>query len=335
MMFVVAHESDSQWDDRLDRVSIATTSTDRIGAWTPYNYSGWARVKALDGWQPIRLNRADGSPLTQVLVRKKGGVVAAAYCPGGFLGAEPVNAAQFSELLRATLHVRVLYARVHMLTPTKFVEPALEGVGWHRARSMLSSGRSLKLRLDASEEQRQESLSFNWRRNLRRGERHENIVSVVERPNATEIASLHDELEQLKGDHVNTWESSLPHVERLIEGFGSRLVVVKCVSEQGNLRAIRGAIITGGCAYDMLASTSAEGRKHYSSYVTFWALANELARRGVVRYDLGGVDEVKNRGVFDFKNGTGAMDIHYGGEFEAAIPSATRGLLSSLISRLR
>ena len=334
-MLVVAHESDSQWDARLDRTSVALNSPDRIGAWSPYNYSGWARVKELDGWRPIRLNRADGAPLTQVLVRQKGGLVAAAYCPGGFLGTEPTDASEFTRFLQGILKVRLLYARTHQLTPTKFVEPDLERTGWSRARNALGSGRSLKLRLDASLEERQESLSFNWRRNLRRGERHENVCTVVEHPSAADIASLHDELEHLKGDHVNTWESSLPHVERLLEGFGSRLVVVKCVSEQGRLRAIRGAIITGGCAYDMLAATSSEGRKHYSSYVTFWSLANELARRGVIRYDLGGVDEVNNRGVFDFKNGTGAMDIRYGGEFEAATPASVRGLLSSLMLRFR
>lgn len=334
-MFVVAHESDSQWDARLDGTSVAPDSRSHVGAWSPYNYSGWARVKELDGWRPIRLNRADGAPLTQVLVRQKGGLVAAAYCPGGFLGTEPTDASEFTRFLRGILKVRLLYSRVHQLTPTRFAETNLEHSGWTRARNTLSSGRSLKLRLGLSEEERQEALSFNWRRNLRRGERHENLVTVVEHPSAVEIASLHGELEHLKGDHVNTWESSLPHVERLLEGFGSRLVVVKCVSEEGQLRAIRGAIITGGCAYDMLASTSADGRKHYSSYVTFWSLANELARRGVVRYDLGGIDELENRGVFDFKNGTGAMHIHYGGEFEAATPASVRGLLSSLMLRFR
>ena len=86
---------------------------------------------------------------------------------------------------------------------------------------------------------------------------------------------------------------------------------------------------------DFLAATSYEGRKHYASHATLWALANELARRGVVRYDLGGVDPVLNKGVYDFKHGTGAMEVPYGGEFDAASPALIRSVAGRLAVRFR
>lgn len=334
-MRFLADERDDAWDARLDEFAEAN-STGRPGVvWSPYHYSGWARVRELDGWSAVRLLRDDGTPLAQVLLRRRGNLAAAAYCPGGFLGATPVAADEFVRNLRAHLGVRVLYARVHVLTPTSFLEQNLQSAKWAPVAKNLSSGKSLRLRLDGSEQDRQELLSFNWRRNLRRGERHENTITVAEHPSGAEIASVHKELRALKGQHVNTWESSIPHVERMIEGFNSRLVVVRCENERGVVRAIRGAIITGSCAYDMLAATTTEGRKHYSSYVTFWALANELARRGATSYDLAGIDEDENRGVFDFKNGTGAVPITYGGEFESAAPTALRSILGNLLVRMR
>jgi len=333
-MFRVAQSSDVEWDSALDNTTVWQSGNDRVGTWSPHNYSGWAHLKSLDGWGYLRVTDALGNPITQVLTKQKG-PLGIAYCPGGFAHNQAVDSNAFTKFLQATLDRRVVYVRVHCLTPTKFGDAGMHSAGWRSVATRLGARTSLKLRLDTTLEERTEGLSFNWRRNLRRAEKHENNVTVDTAPSAHSIAALHQELEQLKGPHVNTWESSQPHIERLIEGFVSRLVVVRCVSDQGMLRAIRGAIITGGCAYDILAATSAEGRKHYSSHLTLWTLINALAARGVVRYDLGGVDIEQNRGVYDFKHGTGAMEIVYGGEFDSANPAVLRNVLSSLSTRLR
>jgi hypothetical protein len=258
-----------------------------------------------------------------------------AYCPGGFAANRAVDANAFTRFLQTTLGARLIYVRVHCLTPTKFGDAGMQQAGWRTTAATLGARTSLTLRLDSTVEQRTDGLSFNWRRNLRRAEKHENNVSIDAIPSSESIALLQRELVQLKGAHVNTWESSQPHVERLISGFGARLVIATCTSSEGVVRAIRGVIITGGCAYDILAAAAMDGRKHYSSHITLWTLANELASRGVIRYDLGGVDPERNRGVYDFKHGTGAMEITYGGEFDYAYPRPLRGILSSLSTRLR
>lgn len=291
-------------------------------------------MKALDGWDTLRVTDESGVPVAQVLVKKKG-PVAVAYAPGGFVCARDVDAREYVSFLCRATGSALVYARTHMITPTKYCNPNMYGLGWIPVTKRLSAAASLKLRLDSPEEERRAGLSFNWRRNLKRSEQHENVVTIDVNPSVEDIVALHLELESLKGDHVNTWETSRMHVEAMIRHFGSRLVVAKCVSEQGQLRSIRGAVITGGCAFDFLAATSFEGRKHYASHGTLWVLANELARRGVVRYDLGGIDPVNNRGVYDFKNGTGAMEITYGREYDAASPSIARFAASTLALRFR
>ena len=333
-MFQVAQWSDAEWDRALDKVVIWTGNDHSVGVWTPHNYSGWARLKELDGWSHLRLVDDTDTPIAQVLVKRKGSV-AVAYAPGGFLAARHIEAREFVSFLRRETGAAFVYARIHMLTPTKFFNPDMHALGWAPVSKRLGAAESLKMRLDHPVEERRAALSFNWRRNLKRCEQHENVITIESNPNAEEIVRLHAELESLKGEHVNTWESSLPHVQIAIKHFGSRLVVAKCVNEQGVLRAIRGAVVTGGCAFDVLAATTYEGRKHYASHGTMWALANELACRGVVRYDLGGVDPVGNRGVYDFKHGTGAMEITYGGEYDAAFPAIARRAASMLAVRFR
>lgn len=333
-MFQVAQWSDAEWDSALDRVIVWTGADHSVGVWSPYNYAGWARMKELDGWSHVRVTDDSGAPVAQVLVKKKGPVVAA-YAPGGFVGARDVDAREYVSFLRRETGAVVLYARTHMITPTKYSNPDLRGAGWTPVSKRLSAEATLELRLDRPDEDRRAGLSSNWRRNLKRSEQHDNVVTIDDNPSVDSILTLYRELESLKGEHVMTWESNRMHVERLIEHFGPRLVIAKCVSEQGLLRAVRGAVITGGCAFDFLAATSLEGRKHYASHGTLWALANELARRGVVRYDLGGIDPVNNRGVYDFKHGTGAMEVTYGREYDAASPSFGRFAVSALALRVR
>jgi hypothetical protein len=328
-MFQVARTSDTEWDTALDATTIWKSGDDRVGTWSPHSYSGWAHVKSLDGWECLRVSDPLGNPITQVLIKKRG-PVRIAYCPGGFVANQAVNANDFTRFLQTTLDNRLIYVRVHCLTPAKYGDASMRRAGWRTTAATLGARISLELRLDLSIEARTEALTSNWHRNLRRAEKHGNTVSIDSTPSAESIAILHKELKQLKGTHVNTWESSQPHVERLIAGFGTRLIVAKCVSDQGVLRAIRGVIITGGCAFDILAAASMEGRKHYSSHITLWTLANELAARGVVRYDLGGIDPEQNRGVYDFKHGTGAVGITYGGEHDFAIPLCTRWAIGRL-----
>ena len=50
-------------------------------------------------------------------------------------------------------------------------------------------------------------------------------------------------------------------------------------------------------------------------------------------FDLGGIDPINNRGVYDFKKGTGATQIDYEGEWDTAKPLWFRRIASMLIAR--
>jgi hypothetical protein len=326
MMFRPVDWTHEEWDRQLDRVA----------AWAPHNYSGWAKMRSLDGWDALRIVDLNDHPVAQVLIKKVRPRATVAYCPGGFVIQSPIDAEVLTNQITTWTKSWLLYVRVHMTTPSSMLSMPLSEYGWEKVHKPMSSGQSLELQLDAPESERLARLSSNWKRNLNRSSKHGNYSSIEKTPSPELISQTHHALVDLKGKHLRSWESSREHVAALIEGFGTRLVIAKSTNHAGELQAVRGAILTAGgnAAFDIIASTTTEGRKHYSSHACFWVLANELGARGVKRYDLGGVDEIRNKGVFDFKNGTGATPITYGGELDSAIPKAMRPILSRIVSRV-
>jgi lipid II:glycine glycyltransferase (peptidoglycan interpeptide bridge formation enzyme) len=107
---------------------------------------------------------------------------------------------------------------------------------------------------------------------------------------------------------------------------------MRAVDQFGTTQAIRGAVLCGTTGFDFLAATSNEGRKTYASNVALHFLLGELAGRGAVTYDFGGVDPVENKGVYDFKHGAGGLEHAYVGEFETSYPRFVRPILSTIIA---
>lgn len=314
--------SASLWDDDLDA----------SGAWAPHNYSGWASLRALDGWKFVRVLTDSGTPLTQVLIKPIGFGACVAYAPGGLITGTTVDADEFVEFLSNHLSAHVRYARIHSSTPRFHKEENVSLAGWQRVSHRLGAASTLVMQLDAPHDNRRDLLSTNWSRNLRRGEQRDNVVELLSETPIEDVVSAHESVRDVKGVDVASWALSREHLRALSEGFGNRLVIARCTDPIGNLRAIRAAIITGGCAFDIIAATTMEGRKQYSSHLTLWRLAEELGRRGVACYDLGGVDENQNRGVYDFKRGTGAEPVEYGDELDFASPHFLRGVAGRVVT---
>ena len=85
--------------------------------------------------------------------------------------------------------------------------------------------------------------------------------------------------------------------------------------------------------YLSLIHISEPTRLRRISYAVFWMLAETCFQLGIKEFDLSGIDPVNNRGVYDFKKGTGADQIDFQGEWEIASPKILRTIASKLISR--
>jgi lipid II:glycine glycyltransferase (peptidoglycan interpeptide bridge formation enzyme) len=82
-----------------------------------------------------------------------------------------------------------------------------------------------------------------------------------------------------------------------------------------------------------MAASGNAARKVYASYATLWGLVNECHARGVRYYDMAGIDPRGNKGVWDFKRGTGAEALEYLGEWECASSELLRVGVNFVLKR--
>ncbi|NCV85932.1 MAG: peptidoglycan bridge formation glycyltransferase FemA/FemB family protein [Oxalobacteraceae bacterium] len=306
---------------------------ERLGATTPFQLSAWAAFRESFGWKPTCLITQDGTSAAQLLV-KGVGPVQVAWGAGAPLGV--VTPSLLRDLVDETKHLlnaRVLYLRLADHAPHEPTRVAsFHTAGWSMTTRPVGSLKTLVRSLDVDTAPLSASYSSNWSRNLRRGHQRGVIAEEWPSPDTQLIADIHRDVEDLKQPFHAEWRSEPAALEQLLECFRERIVIVKAHDHTGAVLAVRAAVIIGRHAYDFLAATSREGRKTYASNVALDALLGLLVARGVIDYDLGGVDPINNKGVFDFKHGAGGAESAYVGEYETAAPRMTRWVIATLIA---
>ena len=59
---------------------------------------------------------------------------------------------------------------------------------------------------------------------------------------------------------------------------------------------------------------SYKGKKNYAGHFLLGNIIHYLKKNDFLLYDLGGIDPIRNKAVFDFKKGTGAERVFYSDE---------------------
>jgi hypothetical protein len=301
----------AQWDHQLLALddysiyqSIAWGEHRRALGWTPYR---WAAVE-------------DGAivAMAQGLVRRYPGGIGVVWLPGGPVGNIQAWSVGLQQVIRRTTRLTILYCRFNSFRARgEENQQVLANNNWQQPRTRLTTGASLHYNLARPEPARLASCSKNWRHNLKRSHKSGFAVTQWAKPDVAELRSVYAEMEDYK--HLSEQHSE-QNLRALYDHVGDRLITFSCRDAGGVLIAFRACVTFGDKAWDILAATAVAGRKAYASYATFWALMQECHRRGVTHYDLSGVDPVGNRGVYDFKQGTGATPVEYLGEWEWASP---------------
>ena len=298
-----------------------------------YQTYGWGEVRRVAGWQPLRLlARRDGLVIASasVLVKRKFGV-AVCWVPGAPLGLSDVIDSKFLAALSSVLSTRLFYCRISLLRPDLGDEAAfLSDSGWKRPAVAMSSGLTMSYALAGDEAERLKRTSGNWRHNLKRSRRYGLRFEHWGAPDVDAISALYREMESLKSI---TEQHSAAELAAIFTHCGDRVIVYRCLDSEGRLLAIRAAGLCGATAMDLLAVAGGEARKVYASYATLWALLDHCSRLGLREYDLSGVDPVGNKGVFDFKHGTGAGLVECLGEWEWASLPGLRRAVNWLLAR--
>lgn len=285
-----------------------------------YQTSAWGEHRRALGWTPCRWAAfEDGAivAMAQGLLRRYRGGVGVVWLPGGPVG--DIQAwSGLQQSIRHTIGLSIVYCRFNSFRTRRDADhQLLAAMNWQRPRTRLTTGASLHYDLARAEPERLAGCSRNWRHNLKRSYKSEFTIAQWAKPDVAEMRTVYAEMEDYK--HLSQQHSER-NLRALYDHAGDHLITYGCRDSGGKLVAFRACAILGDKAWDMLAATAVAGRKTYASYATFWALTQECHRRGVRQYDLSGVDPVGNRGVYDFKQGTGATPVEYLGEWEWASP---------------
>jgi lipid II:glycine glycyltransferase (peptidoglycan interpeptide bridge formation enzyme) len=311
------------WEQISDADAVASWDRRLLGFddYSIYQSMAWGEHRRALGWTPYRwIALEDGQPvaMAQGLLRRYAGGVGVVWLPGGPVGAIRAWNSALQNAIRRTTRLNVIYCRFNSFRPASDVDlRALRDLQWQQPRSCLGARASLLYDVAREETLRLAACSKNWRHNLKRSHKSGYAVALWDRPDAAEMRAVYAEMEE----HKNlAQQHTVQNLRALYAEAGDHLLTVSCRDAAGTLVAFRACAVLGTRAWDMLAATAVAGRRTYASYAAFWALTRECHRRGIGQYDLSGVDPVGNRGVFDFKQGTGATPVEYLGEWEWASP---------------
>jgi hypothetical protein len=303
-----------------------------------YQTSEWADHKSTSGWSVVRLVcKADGARVitaAQCLYRSGPISTVVVWVPGGPVGDLNKVTPKFVALLKSHLNTKLIYVRIAVMRSSDHVTAGqLASYKWNKSTTTIGTKSSLVHLLDAEESIRLTRCSTNWKRNLKRSTKIQSYPYVWQKPDSTSLSSAYQEMNDYKQIEGVSLSRTALDLQSAIDVFGDKLILVRSDDADGNALAIRGAICFGDTAWDYIAITTPAGRKTYASYAVFWALAESCFQSGMHRFDLGGIDPINNRGVYDFKKGTGSFQVDYEGEWDSASPRWFRAVASRLISR--
>ena len=304
---------EKDWNDRLAKQN----------DFNLYQTFNWGAHRERSGWKAFRWARKNENnetiSMVQVLAKILPFGIVAAWITGGPTGDTDIWVKDIVTLIKKETASKVLYIRMLNNKPSNEQDARkLIKNGWTRPRTKLRSGLSMLLDLNNEPEEIKKSFSKNWKHNLRRGEKRNLDISLWESPDAELIYDLYQSMQQLKGLDE---QFTLEELKGIFKYMGEYIEVYRCVDETGRLIALRGCFILGEYGWDLFAAAASEARKIYATYVLFWTLMQRSKSLGVKTYDLMGIDPENNKGVYNFKKGTGSKEIKYLGEWEwASLP---------------
>ena len=310
----------------------------QLGGHSPFSMAGWAQSKVGGRWRfirGVRTNEHGVNAAVQVQYLRTVGGFVIAWVPGGIASLSCLDTTGLTKWLTEVTHARMIYVRVSFHQPHNANdEVALRRQAWDACPSFIGARETFVLERMDSQLTTTDRLSSNWKRNLQRGMHRNGEATIWSDPDPAEVSALSQEMIDFKKSYGPRSVADSGNLQSLFTGMRDHLLVVQVRDTEGNLLAVRGAYVVGKHAWDAIAVAGVDARKSYSSYVCAWKLLTELDARQVTSFDLAGVDEQRNVGVFNFKKGFGGQRITYLGEWDWSSSGLLQKVARVLVSRL-
>ena len=199
------------------------------------------------------------------------------------------------------------------------------------------SYRTLELDLSPALDVVRKGLDRKWRNHLNRSER--NGLTIREGDSEADFAIFIDMYEEMRLRKRYTPSSDIQEFRRIQRNLPhqQRMCVLICEQEGMPVAGLVGTGMGDSGIY-LFGATTDQGMKTQGAYLLQWHMVQWLKRRGVTRYDLGGINPETNPGVYHFKAGLSGQDFLYLTPFVSCDHIASRHFFtagSALNARVR
>jgi hypothetical protein len=169
-------------------------------------------------------------------------------------------------------------------------------------------------------------LTKNWRKNLRRSKQAETILRKAQVEDSSAIFKNLKDLENFKGISTGINEG---FIECAISNEDCISLIAEDVS--GEFLGFRSVFFSKETAFDLLAVNSYAGKKVYASYLLVSELIKLAHQAEVKKFDFGGIDKVNNVSVYNFKKGSGGVEMNYCTERIMYLPNFALNVVSFIV----
>ncbi len=302
-----------------------------VAASDPGSYlqlSGWARVKAVNGWSAARIEAAgdDGRVGAQVLVRRPRPLPwAFAYAPRGPVAAAwtPAAIENFTERLRRDLPAaagRVSHVRIDPeieaggpLDPDGATRRALRRAGWRPAPPIQpNSTRVIDLRPD--EETLNADLRKKWRQYVNRARNAGIRVVEAEGDRLAEFYRIYRQTADRAGFLIRTEQAYRDVWEAFRPTGNARLLFAETAG--GEPQATLFLVRCGPRVVEPYGGMTEAGGESRANYLLKWEAIRSSKEQGATSYDLWGL---ATGGIAHFKTGFGGREVRYIGAWDLVI----------------
>jgi peptidoglycan pentaglycine glycine transferase (the first glycine) len=289
--------------------------------------SGWARVKAVNGWSSTRLLTAGAAPIgAQILVRRPRPLPwAFAYAPRGPVAASwtPDAIGAFTATCRRDLAAeagRVSHLRIDPeierdgpLDPDGALRDALKGTGWRPATPIQPNAtRIIDLRPD--EETLWGDLRKKWRQYVNKARTAGITVSDAEGDALPEFYRIYRETADRAGFLIRTQQAYRDVWDAFRPTGNARLLFAR--RPDGEAVATLFLVRCGLRVVEPYGGMTADGGDSRANYLLKWEAIRSSRQHGATSYDLWGL---ATGGIAHFKTGFGGREVQYVGPWDLVL----------------
>jgi peptidoglycan pentaglycine glycine transferase (the first glycine) len=302
-----------------------------VAAADPGSYlqlTGWAKVKAVNGWSAVRIDEVsgDGRIGAQVLVRRPRPLPwGFAYAPRGPVATSwtPASIDAFSAALRVDL-VSVAGSVSHVRIDPEIeaggphdrdgsLRRALREAGWRPATPIQpNSTRIIDLRAD--EDALQADLRKKWRQYVNRARKAGIRVVDAEGDRLGDFYRIYEETAQRAGFLIRTEQAYRDVWEALRPKGNARLLFAE--TADGEPQATLFLVRCGPRVVEPYGGMTAAGAESRANYLLKWEAIRSSKEQGATSYDLWGL---ATGGIAHFKTGFGGREVHYIGAWDLVL----------------